>query len=84
MESRIFEGVISNHYFTFEIGNNLIYTPQCYRENWKSTNTGHLDNDKYYEHDCKHSMKNTSHKYTVNEKIVHKAKENMDQEVNRK
>ena len=70
------------HCFIQEIENNFICTPQDYRQNRKSTSIGHLENDEYYAHNCKSSMRNPAHKSVVNENRVQEARENMDQNVN--
>ena len=66
----------------YEIQSNFIHTPHCYRENKESLNIGHLEKDRYYEHDCIWSIKNPSQQYIVNKNKSHKARENTDQEVN--
>ena len=55
-----------NHYFVHEIENDLICTPQYYKENRKSTHILHLENGEYYKHDCKSRMDNPAHKSAVN------------------
>ena len=59
----IFKDGIADHFH--EIENDFIYIPQCYRENKKSTNIGHLEHDVYYEHDCISSMDAPSQKSPV-------------------
>ena len=82
IEGSLFEDIIVNHCFMHEIENDFVYTPQCYRENVKSTNILHLENDEYYEHDCISSMENASQRSMVDENEAYWATENMEQEVN--
>ena len=65
-----------------EIENNFIHTPKYYTKSMKSTNTGHLEKERYYEHDCICSMKDFSQNILVNENRAYEARQNMNQYVN--
>ena len=60
IEYRIFEDAIANQCFMHEPENNFVYTSQCYTENKKSTNLGHLEKNRFYKDDCTRTMKSLS------------------------
>ena len=61
------EDVIAKECFKHEAQGNANCKAKCHRQNEKSTNIEHLENDRYFDCDCTSSMRNPSQKSAVNE-----------------